>query len=178
MDNSLLFKRIYGCLLGGLIGDAMGAPTEGKNFTDIKKEYGELGDFEGGGTDEACKACRSIGPMVGRLITMEVRVAPDMICGRRPPIPLTMGLIAIRIGYLKRSVRSLTPLARAVITYCFCNSSSRLPRITRIIPAVPDVPMTMMGMGRCLSKSTIFPKLQGAHWYSGPPPHTHSSQDT
>ena len=53
MNNSLLFKKIYGCLLGGLIGDAMGAPVEAKDYWEIEKEYGEISDFEGGGTDDS-----------------------------------------------------------------------------------------------------------------------------
>ena len=32
MTETRLEDRIYGCLLGGLIGDAMGAPGEGKTF--------------------------------------------------------------------------------------------------------------------------------------------------
>ena len=33
-----LEDKIYGCLLGGLIGDAMGAPTEGKTFRQISDQ--------------------------------------------------------------------------------------------------------------------------------------------
>ena len=46
--------RIYGCLLGGLIGDAMGAPVEGKSYKEIQSVYGLDGvtDFEGDGTDD------------------------------------------------------------------------------------------------------------------------------
>ena len=36
---STLEDRIYGCLLGGLIGDAMGAPTEGKTYQQIAETY-------------------------------------------------------------------------------------------------------------------------------------------
>ena len=62
MNNTILFQKVYGCLLGGLIGDAMGAPVEGKTFQEIKKEFGEITDFEGKGTDDSairlilCKA--------------------------------------------------------------------------------------------------------------------------
>jgi len=49
---SLLFDRTYGCLLGGIIGDAMGAPTEGKTYEQIQKKFGEVTDFEGTGTDD------------------------------------------------------------------------------------------------------------------------------
>jgi ADP-ribosylglycohydrolase len=49
-----LEDKIYGCLLGGLIGDAMGAPTEGKTFEQIQERFGPGGvtDFEGVGTDD------------------------------------------------------------------------------------------------------------------------------
>ena len=53
MSKSILFKKVYGCLLGGLIGDAMGAPAEGKSFQEIEKEFGKIDDFEGGGTDDS-----------------------------------------------------------------------------------------------------------------------------
>ena len=51
---SRLEDKIYGCLLGGLIGDAMGAPTEGKTFQQIADQFGPDGvtDFEGVGTDD------------------------------------------------------------------------------------------------------------------------------
>jgi ADP-ribosylglycohydrolase len=52
MEDSLLFRKIYGSLLGGLIGDAMGAPAEGRTYREIEREYGEIRDFEGIGTDD------------------------------------------------------------------------------------------------------------------------------
>ena len=113
------------------------------------------------------KIKKSKGPVVGRLNTIAVIVAPEMILGRIQPIVLTIGLIATRRGYLNKRVLSFTPLARTVTTYCFFNSSSSVPRMTRISPAVPAVPMTMMGMGRCLSRSMNLPMLQEARRYSG-----------
>lgn len=49
-----LEDKIYGCLLGGLIGDAMGAPGEGKTYLQIQAQFGPEGitDFEGVGTDD------------------------------------------------------------------------------------------------------------------------------
>ncbi len=52
-DKGLLFAKVYGCLVGGLIGDAMGAPAEGKSYDEIAKLFGELSDFEGAGTDDS-----------------------------------------------------------------------------------------------------------------------------
>ena len=59
---SVLLGKIQGCLTGGLIGDAMGAPVENMDYPDIEAKYGELCDFEGEGTDDSviklilCKA--------------------------------------------------------------------------------------------------------------------------
>jgi len=51
--ESLLYKKIYGCLLGGLIGDAMGAPTEDLTYQEIQERFGYVSDFEGSGTDDS-----------------------------------------------------------------------------------------------------------------------------
>jgi len=45
--------RVYGCLLGGLIGDAMGSPTEGMEPEAIESRLGWVEDFEGDGTDDS-----------------------------------------------------------------------------------------------------------------------------
>ncbi|MBI3963356.1 MAG: ADP-ribosylglycohydrolase family protein [Deinococcus sp.] len=41
-ERSALFAKIYGCLLGGAIGDAMGGPVEGWNYQQIQERYGHL----------------------------------------------------------------------------------------------------------------------------------------
>lgn len=51
--NSLLYKKVYGCLLGGLIGDAMGAVTEDLTYEQIEARLGYVNDFEGAGTDDS-----------------------------------------------------------------------------------------------------------------------------
>jgi len=51
--DSLLFKKVYGCLLGGMIGDAMGAPAEGKTYEQIRESFGWIDDFDGSGTDDS-----------------------------------------------------------------------------------------------------------------------------
>ena len=53
MKNAALFDKVYGCLLGGVIGDAMGAPVEGWRYTDIEEKLGEVCDFSGDGTDNS-----------------------------------------------------------------------------------------------------------------------------
>jgi len=52
-SNTILMDRILGCLLGGVIGDAMGAPAEGKTYEQIQEEIGWIDDFEGSGTDDS-----------------------------------------------------------------------------------------------------------------------------
>jgi ADP-ribosylglycohydrolase len=51
--DSRLFDKVLGCLLGGEIGDAMGAPAENKTYQQIIAEYGEITDFSGYGTDDS-----------------------------------------------------------------------------------------------------------------------------
>jgi ADP-ribosylglycohydrolase len=50
---SLLFEKVYGCLLGGVIGDAMGAPAEDMTYDQVKEKFGWINDFEGAGTDDS-----------------------------------------------------------------------------------------------------------------------------
>jgi len=40
-----LFDAVYGCLIGGAIGDAMGAPVEGWYWREIRQKYGKLDRF-------------------------------------------------------------------------------------------------------------------------------------
>lgn len=51
--NNLLYEKILGCLAGGVIGDAMGAPVENMAYFDIEARYREVSDFEGEGTDDS-----------------------------------------------------------------------------------------------------------------------------
>jgi len=54
MDStSLIFRKVYGCLLGGVIGDAMGAPAEDMTYEEVKTKFGWIEDFEGAGTDDS-----------------------------------------------------------------------------------------------------------------------------
>ena len=98
---------------------------------------------------------------------MAVIASPDTSVGSTPPMPLTIGFTAMRTGYLNSSRVSATPLVRAVTTYCLGSSSSSVARSTRIMPAVPALPITISGSGRCLARSTTLPRLHGASAYSG-----------
>lgn len=42
MRDSLLFDRVYGCLLGGAVGDALGFPTEGRHYASIRRDFGRV----------------------------------------------------------------------------------------------------------------------------------------
>ena len=52
MLKSELFRKTHGCMLGGLIGDATGAPSEGMTYEEIEREFGQITDFSGAGTDD------------------------------------------------------------------------------------------------------------------------------
>jgi len=42
MKDDLLFKKIFGCLAGGAVGDAMGAPVEAWHYESIQQKYGKI----------------------------------------------------------------------------------------------------------------------------------------
>ena len=52
LRSTLLYSKALGCLLGGLIGDAMGTPTEGQEWRQIEAELGWVSDFSADGTDD------------------------------------------------------------------------------------------------------------------------------
>lgn len=50
--SGILYDKIYGCLVGGLIGDAMGGPTELKSYKEVEEKFGWVDTFDGAGTDD------------------------------------------------------------------------------------------------------------------------------
>ena len=46
------FQKTVGSLIGGLIGDAIGTPTEGMSYRTIQEKFGRVEDFDGDGTDD------------------------------------------------------------------------------------------------------------------------------
>ena len=52
VTSTSLYQKTLGCLLGGIIGDAMGEPSEGKSYQDIERDFGWTDSFDGGGTDD------------------------------------------------------------------------------------------------------------------------------
>ena len=53
MNKNILWNKVYGSLLAGVMGDAMGAPSEGMTYQEIEKEFGYINDFSGAGTDDS-----------------------------------------------------------------------------------------------------------------------------
>jgi len=52
LRSTLLYSKALGCLLGGLIGDAIGTPTEGQDLNQIEAKLGWVSDFSADGTDD------------------------------------------------------------------------------------------------------------------------------
>lgn len=63
--------RVLGCLLGGLVGDAMGTPTENMEHEDIARRFGWVTTVSGSGTDDSamrsllCEALLATGGYAG-----------------------------------------------------------------------------------------------------------------
>ena len=112
-------------------------------------------------------ASSSIGPEVCSDSTTATTAEPEITLGSRLPMSATKGLSAMRIGYFINRRNRGIPLARAVVTYCFCSSSSRLARRRRIMPAVPEVPITSTGIHRWESTDIILSMDQDLPRYSG-----------
>jgi len=45
MNESTLFKKVFGCIIGGAIGDALGASVENCHYKQIQETYGILQEF-------------------------------------------------------------------------------------------------------------------------------------
>jgi hypothetical protein len=41
-----LFEKVYGCIMGAAVGDAMGAPVENMNYRDIREQFGKVEGFQ------------------------------------------------------------------------------------------------------------------------------------
>src|SRR5215469_16758848 len=48
-----LLDRAHGCLIGGLIGDAMGTLSDHLEGEEIERRFGWIEDFEGEGSDDS-----------------------------------------------------------------------------------------------------------------------------
>jgi len=75
MNETLLYKKIYGCLAGGAIGDAMGRPFEGKHYKEIEEKYGRVTDFiEGIHTRDVTDDTRMEHLLIRAIVTNRGRV--------------------------------------------------------------------------------------------------------
>ncbi|MBV7337538.1 ADP-ribosylglycohydrolase family protein [Chloroflexi bacterium TSY] len=52
LQSTLFFQKTVGSLMGGLIGDAIGTPTEGVPYPKIEEKFGWVADFDCDGTDD------------------------------------------------------------------------------------------------------------------------------
>ena len=52
LRSTLFFQKTVGSLIGGLIGDAIGTPTENMPYPEIEKKFGWVADFDCDGTDD------------------------------------------------------------------------------------------------------------------------------
>jgi ADP-ribosylglycohydrolase len=52
LETTTLYDKTLGCLLGALIGDAIGTPTEGMDYRHIQAQFGWVDDFDCDGTDD------------------------------------------------------------------------------------------------------------------------------
>ncbi len=72
-DPTEFQDRVLGCLVGGLVGDAMGTPTEGMEPEDIAGEFGWVTAVSGSGTDDS--AMRSL--LCEALLATDGYAGPD-----------------------------------------------------------------------------------------------------
>ena len=52
LRSTVFFQKALGSLIGGLIGDAIGTPTENMRYPEIEKQFGWVADFQCDGTDD------------------------------------------------------------------------------------------------------------------------------
>jgi ADP-ribosylglycohydrolase len=52
IETTPMFRKTLGSLLGGIIGDAIGTPCEGKTYEQIEQQLGWVDDLSGDGTDD------------------------------------------------------------------------------------------------------------------------------
>jgi ADP-ribosylglycohydrolase len=45
LEETELFQKVYGCIVGGACGDALGAPVENMHYRDIEEQFGHVEEF-------------------------------------------------------------------------------------------------------------------------------------
>ena len=141
IEGNRLYAKCLGCLAGGIIGDALGAPSEGKSPAEIEQQFGWLDDFESGGTDDTMRA------------GSPASSGPRRCCARSPRDGPRR-----RSGYRSRRCRGGPPRWR-------CRSPSpsgrRLYRLSRRPTATNRSPFQTTASSRALSRARCqrFPSL-------------------
>jgi ADP-ribosylglycohydrolase len=106
--------RVLGCLLGGLVGDAMGTPTENMEPADIARQFGWVKAVSGSGTDDSamrsllCEALLATGGYAGPDDWAERWIADgDVFTGSLRPkffVSVLQTAEKLALGYDSRSV--------------------------------------------------------------------------
>ena len=52
LQSTEFFQKTVGSLIGGLIGDAIGTPTENMRYPEVEEKFGWVADFDSDGTDD------------------------------------------------------------------------------------------------------------------------------
>ena len=82
----VLYKKALGCLLGGLIGDAIGTPTEGMDYRQIEARFGWVNDFDCDGTDDTVMKVLLAEAMIA--IARESEESPALVTGAPTSTPV------------------------------------------------------------------------------------------
>jgi len=78
MKGSQLYRKIYGCLAGGAVGDALGKPFEGMHYKDVEKKYGKVTGFiDGVHTGDVTDDTRMEHLLIKATIAKKGRVTAD-----------------------------------------------------------------------------------------------------
>ena len=125
MENFSLFNKIYGCLVGGSIGDAFGIRVEMMHYLDIKEQYGWVTHFD----DLPPRKPSSQPPL-----ELRIERFPSLLFFRVVPFLLGKGLEGTSAHHL--------PVRLEDLDVCLGNRSS----CECTIPCVIDLPMSV----RCL----------------------------
>ncbi len=87
LEATPLYRKALGCLWGGIIGDAMGTPTENLTYQEVEARFGWVSDFDSDGTDDTV-----------------MKNLCQITCNSRETVPLTLALFLLADGDVERCV--------------------------------------------------------------------------